>query len=211
MALDRLGEQKAPEDEHERGEQRAVATRRPRFVCVVAVYTANPGEQPRRDGQHSAAMPAAPTITGVNHFGERAHAVQHADRMRSTPTRAVRPSGVAEEQVVAEPGEEPDDRAGLRSVVERDGDREHQTEIGNAPREPDVREDRHLQQQCDYEQERNATDAHQGPVPVVVVVEDPGSVVVVVVEVVVVVVVTTGPCPGTHRSTSTNCNSLTLT
>ena len=157
-------------------------------------------------------MPARNPITGVNHSRRAQHAaLQHADGVGGERVRRGRePQRRREEQVEAQPGEESDDRARLGAVVEGDGHRQHQAEIGHPSRQPHVREQRDLQRR-----RSTTTSATSRPSrirrPAVDVVDE------VVVErcrrrgrrcvVVVVAIGTTGPSPGTQRSTMTNSSA----
>ncbi len=61
--------------------------------------------------------------------------------------------GRLQEQVHAEAGGEPEDRAGLRTLAVRDGHRRDEAEVGDDARDPQVREDRGLHQD-DRDQEQ---------------------------------------------------------
>ena len=123
-----------------------------------------------------------------------AYAVSAYDERRQPERRL-------EEQVVAEAGGEPDERARFGPVVVRDRDREHEPEIGHHAEDAQVREHRDLHD--DDEHDERAPGARRASLarPSSVSRRRRGGGVVVVV--VVVVVVTTGPWPGTHRSTVT--------
>ena len=107
------------------------------------------------------------------------------------------PSGVERNRSKPKPGDESDDRARFGPVVERDGHRQDEAEIGHPSREAQVREDHDLHD--DGQRRRAAATrpiAHQPPA-VDVVVE---VVVVVEVDVVVVGCVVVVVAIGTDRS-----------
>ena len=211
---------RADQEEHERREQRVVERgERDRDDALSAVHRVDADQHADADEDQSARQAAQRRRGTTGTSAATAARRLAARRWRSRRSRTPAPSGRAASRGRGRSRGRRRTRRSrpLRARGRTDGDRDDQPEIGNAPDETEVREHRDLHDDDDDEQRRDPAESHQGPE-------------VVVLPLVVVDRASssssrhgrggrrparssslsswarpTGPCPGTHSSTSTYC------
>ena len=132
----------------ERREQCVVQRREQRrFDAVRALHAVEPDQHADRDDEQTADEPA-------DESEQRRQPARRSQQAALDDADAVTDERVREraeterrfeEQVVAEPGDEPDERAGFGTFLVADRDRDEQPQVGNDAEQPQVREHRHLQ------------------------------------------------------------------